>query len=100
MMVEITEKGSADTPGDVTQIEFREVWWADLDEAATHDAIWENYLAFRAELSGRVSAYLVPERPVAAGRALTAVFVIGVSGEAGAHQHPEDGSCQHLAKNG
>lgn len=35
VMVEIAEKGSADTPGDVTQIEFREVWWADLDEPAT-----------------------------------------------------------------
>ncbi len=31
-------------------------------EPATHDDIWENYLAFRAELSAHVSAFLVPER--------------------------------------
>ncbi len=31
-------------------------------EPATHDDIWENYLAFRAELSGRVSAFLAPEQ--------------------------------------
>ena len=31
-------------------------------EPATYDDIWENYLAFRAELSTRVSAFLVPER--------------------------------------
>ena len=29
-------------------------------EPATHDDIWENYLAFRAEPSGRVSAFLAP----------------------------------------
>lgn len=31
-------------------------------EPATHDDIWENYLTYRGELAGRVSAFLVPER--------------------------------------
>ncbi len=31
-------------------------------EPATHDDIWENYLAFRAELRAHVSAFLAPEQ--------------------------------------
>ena len=31
-------------------------------EPATHDDIWDNYLAYRNELAGQVSAFLVPGR--------------------------------------
>lgn len=31
-------------------------------EPATHDDIWDNYLAYRRELADRVSGFLVPER--------------------------------------